>query len=183
MDVKRIFARNMRIYRIREGLSQEALAEKCGLHRTYIGAIEQKSCNVTLETVEKIAVALQVSPIELLKDTTSINNESSDMELAFFRESDKAGKNHYALCSWNDGEDPEFMPIQVQNEDLTLRILCMLIQEGYTENLAEAYDKVQEPILRYLQTLKRSEYPQDYLAEIWKERMGKTSSGESHKDA
>ena len=167
MSVQETFAQNMRIYRIREGLSQEALAERCGLHRTYIGSIEQKSCNVTLDTLQKVAKALKVSPIELLKETRPFNNESSDVELADLQMSDAERSRHYALCSWSDGENPKFTPIEVQNEDLTLRILCVLVQEGYVDDLADAYDRVQEPIIRYLKELKRSEYPKDYLSDLW----------------
>ena len=43
------------------GLSQEQLAEKAGLHRTYIGMIERAEKNITLCNVEKIANALEVS--------------------------------------------------------------------------------------------------------------------------
>lgn len=157
----------MRIYRIREGLSQEALAEKCGLHRTYIGSIEQKSCNVTLETMQRIALALKVNPIELLKESSPFNSESSNISLADIHNSNKEDNVHYALCSWSDGEKPHFTPIEVQNEDLTLRILCTLVQEGYSDNLSEAYDRVQEPIIRYLNSLKKSEYSKDYLSELW----------------
>ena len=166
MSVQETFAQNMRIYRIREGLSQEALAEKCGLHRTYIGLIEQKNCNVTLETIQKIAMALKVNPIELLKESHPFNNEASDVSLADLQATRKGPKHHYALCSWNDGESPEFVPIEAQNADLTLRILCALVQEGYTDDLATAYDRVQEPIIRYLQGLKKSEFPKEYLSEI-----------------
>lgn len=176
MSVQETFAQNMRIYRIREGLSQEALAEKCGLHRTYIGLIEQKNCNVTLETVQKIAIALKVNPIELLKESRPYDNESSDITLADFENSEKGAKRHYALCSWNDGERPEYVPIEVQNKDLTLRILCALVQEGYADDLATAYDRVQEPIIRYLQELKKSEFPTNFLPEIWIDYSEESSS-------
>ncbi len=51
------FADNMRELRMRAGLSQEMLAEKSGLHRTYIGSIEQRRANISLKNVEKIADA------------------------------------------------------------------------------------------------------------------------------
>ena len=40
MDVVRVFGANVKKYRTQTGLSQEAFAEKCGLHRTYISAVE-----------------------------------------------------------------------------------------------------------------------------------------------
>lgn len=40
MDIVKVFGDNLKKYRIQLSLSQEAFAEKCGLHRTYISAIE-----------------------------------------------------------------------------------------------------------------------------------------------
>lgn len=61
-----IVALNIRQLRKQQGLSQEELAEKCGLHRTYIGAIERSERNITLETLEKLAKSLNVLPQRLL---------------------------------------------------------------------------------------------------------------------
>lgn len=47
------------------------MAEKCGLHRTYVGAIERGERNVTLETLNSLAIALGVSPAELISDLDS----------------------------------------------------------------------------------------------------------------
>ena len=48
-------------------LSQEELAERAGVHRTYIGMIERAEKNITLSNIERIAKALAVSPDQLLK--------------------------------------------------------------------------------------------------------------------
>lgn len=56
-----VFGQNVRILRIERGLSQEQLADKAGLHRTYIGMIERAEKNITLCNIEKIAIALSVS--------------------------------------------------------------------------------------------------------------------------
>jgi transcriptional regulator with XRE-family HTH domain len=48
-------------------LSQEELAERAGLHRTYIGMIERAEKNITLENIEKLAKALKTPLHELLK--------------------------------------------------------------------------------------------------------------------
>ena len=48
------------------GLSQEELADRCGLHRTYIGGIERGERNVSLLNIYRIANALNTSPSELL---------------------------------------------------------------------------------------------------------------------
>ena len=62
----RIVAENLRRLRLAKGWSQEVCAEKCGLHRTYIGAVERGERNITLATLDAISAALKVSPIELL---------------------------------------------------------------------------------------------------------------------
>lgn len=61
-----VVARNLKRLRRRLGLSQEACAEKCELHRTYIGAVERGERNITLETLDRIAHALGTTPQELL---------------------------------------------------------------------------------------------------------------------
>lgn len=61
---------NVRRLRIASGLSQETLAAECGIHRTYVGAVERGERNVTLQTVEKIASALKVDPLDLLREPT-----------------------------------------------------------------------------------------------------------------
>lgn len=65
-DPNRLLAHNVRRLRVRLGFSQEALAEKSGLHRTYIGAIERGERNVTLLTLNRIAKALDVRPENLI---------------------------------------------------------------------------------------------------------------------
>ncbi|MCB8750218.1 helix-turn-helix domain-containing protein [Planktothrix agardhii] len=63
---------NLRRLRKKLGISQEDLAEKCGLHRTYVGAIERSERNITLQTLEKLAESLGVSPQDLLKDCSDV---------------------------------------------------------------------------------------------------------------
>ena len=48
--------------------SQEELAHACGLHRTYISAIEQAKCNVGLDNVEKLALAFVLECIGIIPD-------------------------------------------------------------------------------------------------------------------
>jgi transcriptional regulator with XRE-family HTH domain len=54
------FGDRVRELRKEKGLSQEELADKAGLHRTYIGMIERGEKNITLTNIEKIAKALDV---------------------------------------------------------------------------------------------------------------------------
>jgi len=60
------FARNVRERRLALGISQEALAEAAGIHRTYVGMIERCEKNVTIYNIERIATALDVSAASLL---------------------------------------------------------------------------------------------------------------------
>lgn len=61
------FGQKVREERSRLSLSQEELAERAGVHRTYIGMIERAEKNITLENIEKIAKALKISIAEFFK--------------------------------------------------------------------------------------------------------------------
>ena len=63
---RKILAANLRAHRARLGLSQEVLADRAGLHRTYVGSVERCERNVSLDNIERLAVALRVSVAELL---------------------------------------------------------------------------------------------------------------------
>ncbi len=68
MDVNKVFAKNIKALRVTRNISQEALAQKCGLHRTYIGAVERGERNITLLNANRIAEALGVTLSECLKE-------------------------------------------------------------------------------------------------------------------
>ncbi len=55
------FAKSLRQWRTRRGLSQEELAERADLHRTYISDVERGARNLSLESINKLAAALEVS--------------------------------------------------------------------------------------------------------------------------
>jgi transcriptional regulator with XRE-family HTH domain len=61
-----VIAANVRRLREGKGLSQEALAEVCGYHRTYVGGIERSERNITIATLEALAGALDVDAKALL---------------------------------------------------------------------------------------------------------------------
>jgi len=65
-DSGSILADNLKRLRLQRKWSQEECAEKCGLHRTYIGAVERGERNITLATLDTIAAAFGVSAVELL---------------------------------------------------------------------------------------------------------------------
>lgn len=64
VDIKKKFGQRLRNIRKQKKLSQEELSLKAGLHRTYISDIERGSRNVSLENIEKIARALNISKEE-----------------------------------------------------------------------------------------------------------------------
>ena len=68
MDIIKVFGDNLKKYRTQIGLSQEAFAEKCGLHRTYISAIECYRRSIALENVQRIANALEIETYKLFME-------------------------------------------------------------------------------------------------------------------
>ncbi len=62
------FGQKVREERARLGLSQEELAARAGVHRTYIGMIERAEKNITLENIEKISKALGLNLKDVFKD-------------------------------------------------------------------------------------------------------------------
>ncbi len=65
-NILTIFGRNLQTIRKSQNLSQEQLAEKASLHRTYIGMIERGEKNITLRNIEKVAKALNINIKDLL---------------------------------------------------------------------------------------------------------------------
>lgn len=60
------FGVNVKTLRLEKGWSQEILARKSGLHRTYIGSIERNERNISLLNIERIAKALDVKIGDLI---------------------------------------------------------------------------------------------------------------------
>jgi transcriptional regulator with XRE-family HTH domain len=67
-DPRKKFGEHVRSLRKKRGWSQEELAEACGLHRTYVGAVERGERNVSLINITQLARALSVKPRNLLED-------------------------------------------------------------------------------------------------------------------
>ena len=66
-EIAKVIGQRIRNYRLQAGLSQEKIAELSGCHPTYIGQVERGEKNATLESIEKIASALNV-PLSKLFD-------------------------------------------------------------------------------------------------------------------
>ena len=65
MNILAVFGDNVRRYRNEKRLSQEVFAKKCGLHRTYISAVERHKRSISLNNIQKIADALEVDTYKL----------------------------------------------------------------------------------------------------------------------
>lgn len=66
-SAREALAANIVALRHEKGWSQEVLAFECGLHRTFVAHVERLSRNISLDNVERLAVALGVQPHELLR--------------------------------------------------------------------------------------------------------------------
>jgi transcriptional regulator with XRE-family HTH domain len=67
MDLRQVFAVNLRAARHAKGISQEQLAHEAGVNRTYMSKIERGGTWVGLEIIDKLAAALEVEPAEFLR--------------------------------------------------------------------------------------------------------------------
>jgi transcriptional regulator with XRE-family HTH domain len=67
MDIREVFARNLRQLRQEKGLSQEALAHEAGVDRTYISALERSAYSASITMVERLAKVLDVEVHVLLQ--------------------------------------------------------------------------------------------------------------------
>jgi transcriptional regulator with XRE-family HTH domain len=67
-DPKKLVGMRIRELRRAKGISQEALADEAGVHRTYMGSVERGERNISLDNIVRIAKALRAQPYELLKD-------------------------------------------------------------------------------------------------------------------
>jgi len=66
LRAREVFAANLHRHRQSLGLSQEQLADRAGVHRTYIGSVERGECNISIDNIEKIAKALALPVASLL---------------------------------------------------------------------------------------------------------------------
>ncbi len=72
-DILKSFGVAVRKMRLLNGISQETFADLCDLHRTYVSDIELGKRNVSLENIDRIANALEISISELFKEVEKEN--------------------------------------------------------------------------------------------------------------
>jgi transcriptional regulator with XRE-family HTH domain len=65
-QARKLVAQKLRLLRVLRGWSQERMAAASGLHRTYISLVERSACSVSVDSLEKIADALGVTPADML---------------------------------------------------------------------------------------------------------------------
>lgn len=62
------YGQAVRKVRLEQGISQEELADRCGLHRTYISDVELGKRNISLENIERIAISLNRTLSDFFKE-------------------------------------------------------------------------------------------------------------------
>lgn len=83
-EISKIVGQRIRNHRLAQGLSQEKLAEQAGCHPTYIGQLERGEKNPTIESIEKIAAALNVSMANLFEKLGGQDSAANDIPLACY---------------------------------------------------------------------------------------------------
>ncbi|MBQ9336729.1 MAG: helix-turn-helix transcriptional regulator [Lentisphaeria bacterium] len=74
MNICKEFGDRVRQLRVAQGLSQEVLAQKSGLHRTYIGSVERGERNISLENIQKITRALRITIADIMSKPSPIDD-------------------------------------------------------------------------------------------------------------
>jgi len=77
MDIRQVFAANLRRLRHEKGFSQEVLADLADVNRTYVSKLETGATYVGLEIIAKLADVLGTEPAELLKRAPRRGRQSS----------------------------------------------------------------------------------------------------------
>jgi transcriptional regulator with XRE-family HTH domain len=70
-DLQRVVGENLRAYRKERNINQEDLADRLGLHRTYLSDVERGARNLSLQKVELFAELLGIEPLSLLTPAKS----------------------------------------------------------------------------------------------------------------
>ena len=65
--LRKVFGDNIRAARKRIGISQEELADRANVHRTFVGAVERAEVNISLDNIDRISAALETEPSDMLR--------------------------------------------------------------------------------------------------------------------
>lgn len=84
MDISKELGLKIRYYRKEKQITQEALAEICNLHPTYIGQIERGEKNATIESIYRISKGLDIPISKLLENIEYLENNSKNMPLEIY---------------------------------------------------------------------------------------------------
>ncbi|GGO99761.1 helix-turn-helix domain-containing protein [Stakelama pacifica] len=79
MDIRKLFGRNLRHYRLAAKLSQEAVGARMGVDRAYVGLMERGEQNVTLLTIWGVCEALKLRPADLFSEDTIPDDEEDQI--------------------------------------------------------------------------------------------------------
>lgn len=139
-EPKAILADNLRLYRKKKALSQEALAQKANMTRTHVGSIEQECGNPTLGCLTKLANALDIEVEDLLSRRhparygfdwgRSLVHQSPEVVIP-----DDFAPGDYAICHW-DNDQLIMTPLMVEDKELIDFLVSYLIMNGETEGLS-----------------------------------------------
>ena len=133
MSTRKVLADNIRHYRMALGLSQEQLAERAGMHRTYVGEIEQQRANVCLDNIEKVADALDVD-IALLFLKDAPYEPIANVRVA--RKHPPKLSHIVAVCEWGDGQ-PSIQVVNAVNADKLSHVVYRVVQNPDSDALGE----------------------------------------------
>ncbi|MBB4124699.1 helix-turn-helix transcriptional regulator [Martelella radicis] len=76
MDIRELFAKNLRRARKEKGLSQEELAHLAEVDRTYVGALERRRYSVSIDVLDRLATVLGVQAWQLLQPAKSAEDDN-----------------------------------------------------------------------------------------------------------
>jgi transcriptional regulator with XRE-family HTH domain len=75
IDFKKVVGRQVKKLRLKAGMTQDVLSERCGIYRTYLSRVEAGSANPTLLVMIALATSLGVHVCELFHDFDDLGND------------------------------------------------------------------------------------------------------------
>lgn len=86
MNITHELGMRIRHYRKKNHITQEQLAEICGLHPTYIGQLERGEKNATIESIYRIALGLNISMSKLFEDLEAIDDNPQSLPAGIYHQ-------------------------------------------------------------------------------------------------